>query len=232
MIDKAAVFEIIRLKHLGWSDRKIARHLCIDRSSVKKYAKNPDCTFKVPPRRASKLEPYVEQVQQWLDQDPEVAATVVLITIVRDLVRRLRGPRKKRQAYLRFESEPGAQMQIDWGHFGSLAYGSTHRKLYALAVVEAYSRMLYVEFTHSQNQYSLHRCLLNAFMFFGGCPKEVLVDNMVTAWSTIWSPPSLNAGGPWCASMTASWSFCRPLPLSRRPAIPALPMKREKWKTP
>ncbi|MBW1778808.1 MAG: IS21 family transposase [Deltaproteobacteria bacterium] len=192
MIDKAAVFEIIRLKHLGWSDRKIARHLCIDRSSVKKYAKNPDCTFKVPPRRASKLEPYVEQVQQWLDQDPEVAATVVLqhlsqrgfdgkITIVRDLVRRLRGPRKKRQAYLRFESEPGAQMQIDWGHFGSLAYGSTHRKLYALAVVEAYSRMLYVEFTHSQNQYSLHRCLLNAFMFFGGCPKEVLVDNMVTA---------------------------------------------------
>lgn len=192
MIDKAVVFEIIRFKRLGWSDRKIARHLGIDRSSVKKYVQNPDCTFKAPPDRGSKLEPYIEQVQQWLAQDPQVAATVVLqhlhkrgfdgkITIVRDLVRRLRGPHKKRQAYIRFESEPGAQMQIDWGHFGALAYGSTHRKLYALAVVEAYSRMLYVEFTHSQNQSSLHRCLLNAFLFFGGCPAEVLVDNMLTA---------------------------------------------------
>ena len=192
MIDKAVVFEIVRLKRLGWSDRKVARHLGVDRGSVKKYVQHPDRSFKAPPARASKLGPYIELVRQWLDQDPQVAATVVLqhlykrgfdgkITIVRDLVRTLRGPRKKRKAYIRFESAPGAQMQIDWGHFGALTYGGTQRKLYALAVVEAYSRMLYVEFTHSQNQYSLHRCLLNAFLFFGGCPNEVLVDNMLTA---------------------------------------------------
>jgi transposase/ribosomal protein L20 len=192
MIDKAAVFEIIRLKQLGFSDRKIARHLGLDRGSVKKYVQNPDCTYKTPSRRASKLDPYIELVRQWLAQDPEVAATVVLqhlhkrgfdgkITIVRDLVRRLRGPRKKRQAYIRFESEPGEQMQIDWGHFGALTYGSTQRKLYALAVVEAYSRMLYVQFTHSQNQASLHQGLLEAFLFFDGCPKQILVDNMLTA---------------------------------------------------
>jgi hypothetical protein len=29
-------------------------------------------------------------------------------------------------------------MQIDWGHFGSLPYGHTNRKLYVLAVLEAY----------------------------------------------------------------------------------------------
>ena len=66
------------------------------------------------------------------------------ITIVRDYLRHLRGPRKKRQAFLRFESLPGEQMQIDWGHFGSLLYAETKRKLYALVVLEAYSRMLYV----------------------------------------------------------------------------------------
>jgi hypothetical protein len=70
---------------------------------------------------------------------------------------------------------------IDWGHFGSLVYGDTKRKLYALAVLEAYSGMLYVEFTHSQNQAALHQCLLNAFIFFEGSPKEILVDNMLTA---------------------------------------------------
>ena len=41
MIDKRTIFEIHRLKHLGWSNRKIARHLRIDRGSVKKYAPKP-----------------------------------------------------------------------------------------------------------------------------------------------------------------------------------------------
>ena len=56
-------------------------------------------------------------------------------------------------------------MQIDWGHFDTLTYGATKRKLYALAVVESYSRMLYVQFTHSQRQEVLHQGLLNAFRF-------------------------------------------------------------------
>jgi transposase/ribosomal protein L20 len=192
MIDKSTLLEIIRLTILGWSDRKIARHLRIDRGTVKKYRQNPDQRFKKPPPRNSKLDPYLDLIDQWLDQDPEVKATVVLqrlhqkgfagqITIVRDLLRKLRGPQKKRQAYIRFESDPGQQMQIDWGHFGSLPYGNTKRKLYALAVIEAHSRMLYVEFTHSQKQHSLHQCLLNAFLFFSGTAQQIVVDNMLTA---------------------------------------------------
>ena len=131
MIDKTVIFEITRLKRLGWSERKIARHLRVDRSTVKKYGENPNRRFKKPPSRSSKLAPYLDLIDQWLDQDPEVKATVVLqrlrnkgfsgqITIVRDLLRKVRGPQKQRQAYIRFESDPGQQMQIDWGHFGSL----------------------------------------------------------------------------------------------------------------
>jgi hypothetical protein len=41
--------------------------------------------------------------------------------------------------------------------------------------------MLYLEFSHSQRQETLHRCLLNAFVFFGGTPKELVFDNMATA---------------------------------------------------
>jgi len=59
------------------------------------------------------------------------------ITIVRDYLRHLRGPQKKRQAFLRFESLPGEQVQIDRVHFGSLLYEEAKIKPYALAALEA-----------------------------------------------------------------------------------------------
>jgi transposase len=190
MIDKRTIFEIHRLKNLGWSGRKIAANLRIDRGTVKKYLRHPDTVIKQRPR-ASKLDPFRGLVKELLDQDKTVSAPVVLqhlaeagfdggITIVRDYLYGLRGGRKRR-AYTRFESAPGKQMQVDWGHFGSLEYGDTRRKLYALVVLEAFSRMLYVRFTHSQKQAALHSGLLDAFTWFGGCPAELLVDNMATA---------------------------------------------------
>jgi len=103
------------------------------------------------------------------------------ITIVRELLRDLRGRQHRPEPFTRFESEPGQQMQVDWGHFGSLSYKKYSRKLYCLAVIEAHSRMLYVHFTHSQKQEALHQGLLAAFIYFGGCPRELVVDNMLTA---------------------------------------------------
>jgi len=50
-----------------------------------------------------------------------------------------------------------------------------------MAVIECYSRLVYLEFTHSQRQETLHRCLLNAFNFFHGACRELVHDNMLTA---------------------------------------------------
>ena len=141
--------------------------------------------------RKSKLDPYRDLIDQFLEQDPNVHATVLLqrlqdagfdgkITILRDYLYRKRR-KKGRKAFIRFESDPGHQCQIDWGHFGSIEYGNTKRRLYCLAVIESHSRLLYLEFTHSQRQETLHRCLLNAFRFFEGTPKELVTDNMLTA---------------------------------------------------
>jgi len=41
--------------------------------------------------------------------------------------------------------------------------------------------MLYVFFSHSQKQEYLHMGLLAAFQYFGGSPREIVVDNMLTA---------------------------------------------------
>lgn len=192
MIDKRTIFEIHRLKNLGWSQRRIAWELRVGRETVKRYLKNPERTIAKKTSRSSKLDPYRDLIEQFLKEDPNVNAPVVLqrlqdhgfdgkITILRDHLYRKRGQLKNREPFIRFESPPGKQVQIDWGHFGSLTYGTGKRKLYALAVTECYSRMLYVQFTHSQNQVCLHEGLINAFIFFGGTPEEIVVDNMVTA---------------------------------------------------
>lgn len=189
MIDRRTIFEIHRLFHEGYKIRQIARTLKLSRDSVKKYLDTPN-----PPKpwvvRKSKLDPFKDEIQGLLGRYPAVSVAVLFqrlrpqgyaggISILREYLQRIR-PKRKR-AYVRFESVPGEQFQIDWGHFDSLTYGKTPRKLYCLAVIEAHSRLLYGEFTHSQKQDALHQGLLNAFRFFGGTTKEIVTDNMLTA---------------------------------------------------
>lgn len=194
MIDRRTVFEIHRLKDIGFSRRQIARKLGMSRKTVTKYIKEPEKAGKPAAWRKSKLDPYREMIRETMDKYPDIKGPLMLrllrekgfegqITIVREYMRELKSKRSHREGFIRFESEPGQQMQVDWGHFGSIAYGenNTKRKLYGLFVVESYSRMLYVSFTHSQKQEALHQGLLDAFVFFGGTPREILVDNMMTA---------------------------------------------------
>jgi len=192
MINRRTVFEIHQLHAEGFSCRSIARQLQVSRETVAKYLADPASVIRSRKKKPSKLDPYRELVETMIKECPDVKAPVILqrirkkgfdggITIVRDMLRKLRGKAKNRQPFIRFESQPGEQVQIDWGHMGTLTYGENRRKLYALAVLEGHSRMLYVFFSHSQQQEYLHQGLLEAFTYFDGLPQEVLVDNMLTA---------------------------------------------------
>lgn len=192
MIDRRTIFEIHRLKDMQFSIRQIAKTLNLDRGTVARYIKHPDIIHKPRRGRPSKLDSYREFIKEMVAQYPKVNAPVILrqiqdkgfdgeITIVRKYLKVLKYDIGRKQAFIRFESQPGQQIQIDWGHFGSLVYKGSSRKLYALAVLESHSRMLYVGFTHSQKQEALHQCLVEAFRYFGGTPREIVVDNMLTA---------------------------------------------------
>ena len=213
MIERRTIFEIHRLAHEGHSIRKIARVLTLSRDSVAKYLKEPNPKRSVS-KRASTLDPFKDEIAQFLERDPEVSAVVIRqrlgekgfrggISIVRDYLRSVRGRAKKKEPFIRFESAPGEQCQVDWGHFGSITCGTTTRKLSCLAVVESHSRMLTLEFTLSQRQESLHQGLLNAFRFFQGCPKELVHDNMLTA--------VIEREGPVIRFNEAFLDFLRPL---------------------
>jgi transposase len=174
-----------------WSLRKIAAHLHIGRRTILKYLETP-----APPPsrrdRSSKLDAFKPAIDQLLEQDPAAHAPVITQrlrtlgydggeTIVKDYLRALRAQSKPRRAYVRVEPGPGERFDIDWGHFGALLYNGTPRKLYAFCLVEAHSRKIYLEFTHSQSFETFARCHIHAFEEFGGCARELWFDNLATA---------------------------------------------------
>jgi transposase len=131
-------------------------------------------------------------IAELLDPDPDASTPVITQrlrtlgydggeTIVRDYVHTLGAQAKARRAYVRVEPGPGERFDIDWGHFGSLLYNGAPRKLYAFCLVEAHSRRMYLEFTHSQCFETFVRCHIHAFEDFGGCSRECWYDNLATA---------------------------------------------------
>ena len=125
MIDRKTVFDIHRLKNAGYSARQIAREMRLARDTVKKYLENPEITVTRQKPRVSKLSTYCDLIDSLLSEYPFIQSPVVLQrlqekgfdgkgTIVRDYLRKQREKTlKNRQVFIRFESAPGKQMQID-----------------------------------------------------------------------------------------------------------------------
>ena len=83
---------------------------------------------------------------------------------------------ERERAFVRFETAPGEQAQMDWGHFGNW----DGRRLYGFALTLCWSRMLFVEFTQRQDIETLLNCMVHAFRYFGGVTATILTDNMKT----------------------------------------------------
>src|SRR5215470_3885271 len=173
-----------------WSMRRIARHLHLAARTVKKYLLTP-VPLPIRRPRASKLDPFKSLIAELLEQDSRAPGAVILQrlqaagysgghTILRDYLQKVRVAASAPPAFVRMEPAAGERFEIDWGHFGALDYQGDKRKLYAFALIEAHSRMLYVEFTHSQTFETFVRCHQHAFQTLGGVPREGWYDNLLT----------------------------------------------------
>jgi transposase len=192
MLTPDQISELHRLHWVEkWSLRKIARHLRIGRRTIAKYLDAP--AAKPAPRvRAHKIEPWKAAIAELLEKDPEANAPVISQhlkplgfdgghTIIKNYLRALRKNSVARRAYVRVEPAPGERFDVDWGHFGALVYNGATRKLYGFCLVEAHSRKMYLEFTHSQTFETFARCHVHAFRFFDGVSREIWFDNLATA---------------------------------------------------
>jgi len=191
MEDSAIVDAIYRLSQgEHWSIRKVARHLGISRETARKYRNGPVDKAPLPPR-PSKMDGYKDIVLDLLEQDPQAGGSVIQqrltrlgykggVSILREYLRRVRRQPAPR-AFLRMDPLPGERFEVDWGHFGAIEYQGDRRKLYAFVLVDCHSRLLYVEFTHSQCFETFARCHIHGFRAFGGVSREIWYDNLLTA---------------------------------------------------
>jgi len=173
----------------GLTAVQIARELHLDERTVARWLAMEKFRPRQIPPRPSKLDPFKGQIVRWLATHPYTATQIFLrlresgysggITIVKEYVHHVRPPRTP--AFLTLSFAPGECAQVDWGQFGSIPVGNTHRRLSFFVMVLCYSRMLYVEFTVSETMEHFLACHANAFAFFGGVPAKAMIDNLRSA---------------------------------------------------
>jgi transposase len=164
--------------------------LNLDEETVAKWARQKTYCQHLRARRKSKLDPYKPIIQRWLEQHPYSAAQIFQrlraeegytggFTILADYVRSVR--RVRALALLTLAFAPGECAQVDWGCAGSMAVGSTRRRLSFFVMVLCYSRLCYLEFSLGEATEHFLSAHQNAFQFLGGVPLKVLIDNPKTA---------------------------------------------------
>jgi transposase len=89
-------------------------------------------------------------------------------------------PRPKTEAFLRLQTLPGEQAQIDWGHVGHMPVRGGYRALWVFVLVLAYSRACFAELVLSLDVHSLRRSLVRAGVALRGLARQWLCDNAKT----------------------------------------------------
>ena len=187
MVGKEECMDIWALRRQGYSIRAIARKLGLHRKTVKKYLASKEFPAYHKANRKSALEPWRDTIEDWLSTEDYQATRVHEMLarqgfqgsydVVKRYVRQVKESRD-RIAYLRFETMPGQQAQVDFGDFQVLAPDGAVRTLYLFVMVLGYSRHMYVEFIEHCTMTAFLDCHINAFMAFDGVPGEILYDNM------------------------------------------------------
>ena len=183
MLNQEEVVEMrVRVKR-GESIRQLAQAMGMSRNTVRRYLRGAEAQRQASVR-PSKLDPFkaylIERIAQ--ARPDWIAATVLTreiaergyaggVGMVKAFIRAHK-PVPRPDPVVRFETAPGVQMQADFVVF-------RRRELPLLAFVATLgcSRASFVRFTTDEGADTVGACLIQAFEYFGGVPREVLFDN-------------------------------------------------------
>jgi transposase len=179
--------EIRVLSKQGKSIRDIARLLKVSRNTVRRYVRGEGLPRYERKARPSKLDDYKQYIAERVrTAAPEwIPATVLQrelralgytggVSILKDHLATLK-PVARPEPLIRFETEPGRQMQAD---FATIRRGKDRLAVFIATL--GWSRATFVEFVTDERMETLLACHERAFFYFGGVPREVLYDNMRT----------------------------------------------------
>jgi len=189
MISIEELMTIKILHQQGYSKRAIAKQLGISRNTVSKHlaqdVDEPD--YHSRPYVPHKLDSFKAYIKQRIESALPIHLSAVVImreikeqgydggiTRLREHLVQLRGS-KVLPDVIRFETEPGKQMQVDWGQMRG-----GKNPVHAFVAVLGYSRALFVHYTDNMRYDTLEQCHRLAFEYFQGIPADVWYDNMKT----------------------------------------------------
>ena len=170
--------------------KDIAGELGVHPRTVRRALKRPGPGKPGRPPGKSKLDPY----KGWIDRrlSEGVWNAVVLfqevrergydgeISLVRQYVRPRRVFRPAARATVRFETDPGEQLQNDWGEIWTRVGGQPDKVHFSVNTL-GFSRMIHFWGTDREDAEHTYEGILRTFEYLGGCTKEVLVDNQKAA---------------------------------------------------
>lgn len=190
-ISREVEAEVRRLHYAEhWKRGTIAAQLGLHFDTVERALSRPGPRPGTPRPDARVLEAYEGFVIETLERYPKLVATRLYDMIhergyrgslrtLRRLVHRVR-PAPRSEAFVRVETLPGEQAQVDWAHVGTLAVAGGRRPLWAFVLVLAHSRAMWAELVLDLDIHSLRRSLLRSAEAFGGVPRQWLFDNPKT----------------------------------------------------
>lgn len=190
MVDYHMFCEIKRLyTEKKLNSNQIGKVLGIDQKTAARWIRRERFVKSRGNPRVSILSPYKNRIQALLDMHPYTAEQIFNMlkeqgfkgsySVLSQYVSTIRPPSKT--AYLTLNFEPGEAAQVDFASCGHIQLGHTRRKFYAFIMTLCHSRMMFVEFIYRQNKEHFLQCHRNAFEYFGGVPKSVMVDNCKVA---------------------------------------------------
>jgi transposase len=188
MIAWEVYMDIVALHRQGHSDRAIARKLGVHRNTVKKYIHEGQTPqYHKGKRKESTLAPYYQVIDDFMEED-DYRATWIYKRVkqlgyaggydtVKLHVRKLKS-KLQRQAYIRFETVPGLQGQMDWADFQISDFRGGSFTVYLFVLVLGFSRAMFAMFVDRCTLQAFMDAHIHAFHYLDGIPMEMLYDNM------------------------------------------------------
>jgi transposase len=189
MVEPELVRQIRGLAAQGWGAKRIARELEVSRNTVRRYLRGGEEAWVQRRLGARKLDQVtVARAVELFDTTAEGNAVVVadllaeagttasVRTVQRAVSTRRRELHVAEVATVRFETEPGHQLQIDFGEKWVVLQG-LRTKIHVLTAVLGYSRRIFVKVFLSERQDDWREGIAEAFGHFGGVPQTLLCDN-------------------------------------------------------
>src|SRR5206468_10169386 len=184
----------------GKTQRQIARELGYSRTTIARALAEPVDQRPARRQRRSVVDPYREQITQWLQQGLTAARMLELArsdavqpyrgghSVFRAAVQQARRAQAHAQAVrdvpVRFEGLPAEYLQVDWGEIRGFPFTrQAPVTRYFLACRLKYSRWTWVRFAADMRQETLLRGLVDCWLALGWVPWVLVFDNMKTVTS-------------------------------------------------